>query len=143
MGWKVQLENGSGSPSSAGPGAPTIAFGAAGKPVSGQPCVISVRYDVSNTKVKYHMRSQQGTVNSGYLEGTWTPTGPLVFNTTIPKTGGIDLCGAINDVGALGNQIIELVPPGFIIHEVLGYPKFHSDVERDNVLQWCEDKYGV
>ena len=49
----------------------------------------------------------------------------------------------MNTSGVTSNSLAELSPPGFIVHEVLIYPKTLTDVEDTNVRQWLEDKYGV
>jgi len=42
-----------------------------------------------------------------------------------------------------GNRLDYLAQPGFIIHEILAYPKFLSSSDDLDMQQWFEDRYGV
>jgi hypothetical protein len=114
-----------------------------GKPNAGFPSVMSVRLDEAASEVTWI--TQDGTIThaSQRTFSGYTGTSPLVFDETTAFTAGMELLGRMNTSGVTSNSLAELSPPGFIVHEVLIYPKTLTDVEDTNVRQWLEDKYGV
>tara|TARA_R110000824_G_scaffold3689_7_gene17475 strand:+ start:8935 stop:11571 length:2637 start_codon:yes stop_codon:yes gene_type:complete len=141
-GFDLQLDNGSGSPVLAATGC-TIAPGSANRPTAGTPCLVSARIDESASKIYWSWRNQGGTngvtAGSGHAYAT---TNPVIFDSTNTQTGGLEILGKLTAAGA-ANNFTNYAPPGFIIHEVLAYPKFLSTAEDNDVQQWFEDRYGV
>ena len=62
---------------------------------------------------------------------------PLVFDETDRQRGGLEILGAmtLNTVTG-GNALNHMAQNGLIIHEFIAYPKFLSDAEHDDVVQW-------
>ena len=89
--------------------------------------------------------TQDGTyMRNNLIERTgYGSTNPLVFDSANTTLGGLEILGKMLTTGALTSTLTELAPPGFIIHEVLIYPKQLTDAEDVNVRQWIEDKYGI
>lgn len=124
-------------------GATGISFGANSRPTAGTPVLVSVRIDESASTVKTTVRSNRGATSTDYTSTVFNSTNPLVFDTTTAQTGGIELFGEMTSSGSGTNAIDNMAQNGFIVHEVITYPKYLSDAEHADVLQWFEDRHGV
>lgn len=141
-GFDLQLDNGSGSPVLAAAGT-TTSPGSGYRPTAGTPCLVSARIDESASKIYWGWRNEGGTNNTELAGGhAYATTNPVVFDTATAQTGGLEILGKLTAAGA-ANIYSNIAPPGFIIHEVVAYPKFLSSAEHSDVQQWFEDRYGV
>jgi len=118
-------------------------FPSATQPDAGYPAIISIRIDESTAILKWIMNAGNHEYSYETTSGVFLSTNPLVFDQTTAILAGMDLLSKVRASGGATNALTELAPPGFIIHEVLIYPKILTDVEDLNVRQWFEDKYGV
>jgi len=145
--FEISLDNGSGLPVMAASGT-TSTGGASDRPTAGIPCLISLRMDHSASLGYWGWRNQGGA-NGGGIYPTmvgsfpWSPTNPLAFDANSDvRRDGMEFFGNMFD--STGNNALNyLAQPGFIIHEILAYPKFLSSTDDLDMQQWFEDRYGV
>lgn len=112
------------------------------RPDAGEPSLIAVRIDESAAQAYWLTRSNRGS-SSSTATAAWASTNPLVFDNIVAQTGGMELFGEMTDAGSGQNALTNMAQNGLIVHEVLIYPKFLSDAEHADVVQWFEDRFGV
>jgi hypothetical protein len=139
--FNVQIDNGGTFPYVDADGMVGVGLPSTYRPTAGSPALISLRIDEGASRFAWDWRGEQG-VNGIGGTGNWSPTTSLIFDDISPQRGGIDfLCEITDNAGA--NDIANLAPPGFIVHEILAYPLHMSDTQDADIKQWFEDKYGV
>lgn len=112
------------------------------RPTAGDPALVAVRIDESAAQAYWLTRSNRGS-SSSTATAAWASTNPLVFDNIAAQTGGMELFGEMTDAGSGQNALTNMAQNGLIVHEVLIYPKFLSDAEHADVVQWFEDRFGV
>lgn len=113
------------------------------KPSEGDPHILSIRIDQSNNKIEYGMFKSGLSFAKGHTDiNGYTPSSPLLFDNNILDRCGFELFGKMLHPGATPT-LTDLAPPGFIVHEVMVFPKRMTDQQDELVLQHLENKYGV
>ena len=137
----IRLNNGSSQMTAESDTAPLVTHGSS--PTAGTPVLVAVRTKQSaSLTIDMLVRSNRGA-SSDTSNAYWNPTPAIIFDDTAAQTGGIELFGEMTSSGAGTNAINNMAQNGFIVHEVLIYPKHLSTSEHDDVVQWFEDRYGV
>lgn len=141
-GFSVEMDTGSNQMKFSQTGATDFIFSP--RPTAGTPVLIAFRIDDSATTLKTLVRSDRGVESASYTSTSFNGASPLVFDETDRQRGGLEILGAmtLNTVTG-GNALNHMAQNGLIVHEFIAYPKFLSDAEHDDVVQWFEDRYGV
>jgi len=113
------------------------------KPTEGDPHILSIRIDQSNNMIEYGMFKSGLSFAKGHTNiNGYTPTSPLMFDHANPIDSGFEMFGKMLHSGPTPT-LTDLAPPGFIVHEIMVFPKRMTDQQDEIVLQHLEDKYGV
>ena len=118
-------------------------LGNAKQPDAGYPAIVSFRIDESTSTYKWVMsRNGEYEVSTG---NNFTTTNPIIFDDVFNFTqlSGIEFFGSMLASSPTTNTLLNLAPPGFIVHEIMVYAHYATDDEDQDIRQYLEDKYGV
>ena len=118
-------------------------IGNAKQPDAGYPAVVSFRIDESADKYTWIMaRNGEYEVSTGT---NFTTTAPIIFDdvSASMQLSGIEFFGSMLATSPTASSLLNLAPPGFIVHEILVYADYKTDAQDREIRQYIEDKYGV
>lgn len=113
------------------------------QPDAGYPAVVSLRIDESADTYTWIMAR-----NGEYevvTNNSFTTTAPIMFDdvSASMQLSGIEFFGSMLATSPTASTLLNLAPPGFIVHEILVYADHKTDAEDREIRQYIEDKYGV